>query len=267
MIDLTAQAGFPLLLDADALEVITPGEVGFTRETRRMGEMRAILHEPSTLPDTTPVYWNFKLREAGSAEPEISQLRLTFGLVCLPPLKIGREYVKTHGHYHSAMPGSEIAFPEVYTHFYGEIYLYMQRRRQGSTALLDDCVLYRMIPGHSIMIPPGYAHILINPSGKPALMAGLYALDALHEYDPIRKTAGGAYYFIEQDAEIKAISNPNYLECPPLREVEELNGTRFAPPAGNLPLWSAFIQDPQCFAFITNPDLAALQFLYEDQTI
>ena len=267
MIDLTAQVGFPLLLDSATLEVITPGEISFIRETRRMGELQSVLHEPSALPDTTPLYWNYKLKDAGSAERDISELRLTFGLVCLPPLKIGREYVKTHGHYHSVMPGSTIAFPEVYTHYYGEVYLYLQRRQQGSTSALDDCVLYRMIPGHSIMIPPGYAHILINPSSKPALMAGLYALDAVHEYDPIRKMAGGAYYFIEQDSEMKVIPNPHYFESPPLREVVELHGTRFAPPAGNLPLWSAFVQDPQSFAFITNPHLAALQFLYEDQTI
>jgi hypothetical protein len=34
MIDLTAQAGFPLLLDPGTLEVITPGEISFIRETR-----------------------------------------------------------------------------------------------------------------------------------------------------------------------------------------------------------------------------------------
>jgi glucose-6-phosphate isomerase, archaeal len=267
MIDLTAQAGFPLLLDPGTLEVITPGEISFTRETRRIGDLRAILHEPSALSDTTPVYWNYKLKDAGSAEPVITELRLTFGLVCLPPLKIGREYVKTHGHYHSVMPGSEIAFPEVYTHFYGEIYLYMQRRKKFTTIALDDCVIYRMIPGHSIMIPPGYAHILINPSSKPALTAGLYAREALHDYDPIRKTAGGAYYFIQQEAEVKVIPNRRYPKPPPLREIVELNGTRFASPVGNQPLWSTFIQDPQSFAFITNPQLATLQFLYEDQTI
>jgi glucose-6-phosphate isomerase, archaeal len=118
MIDLTAQAGFPLLWEPQVLDVITPGEVSFTRETRTIGELRAILREPTDLPDLTPVYWNFKLKGAGSAEPDISELGLTFGLVCLPPLKIGKEYVKTHGHYHSVMPGSEIAFPEVYTHFW-----------------------------------------------------------------------------------------------------------------------------------------------------
>ncbi len=267
MIDLIAQAGFPLLLDPDTLEVITPGDIRFTRETRRIGEMRAILHEPSSLPDTTPTYWNYKLKEAGSAEPEITELGLTFGLVCLPPLKIGREYIKTHGHYHSAMPGSEIGFPEVYTHFYGEIYLYMQRRQYGSSYLLDDCVLYRMVPGHSITIPPGYAHILINPSNKPSLMAGLYAQEAVHDYDPIRKMAGGAYYFVEQDGDLGVIPNSHYADCPPLREIKELTGTRFAPPNDNRPLWSSFAEDPQSFAFITNPSLAGLQFLLEDQTL
>jgi glucose-6-phosphate isomerase len=267
MIDLKPQAGFPLFLDPGTLEVVTLGDTQFTRETRRIGEMKPILYEPDALTDTTPVYWNYKLRKAGRAEPRFKDLGLTFGLVCLPPLKIGREYVKTHGHYHSNMPGSQVGFPEVYTHFYGELYLYMQRRQHVSAYLLDDCVLYRMIPGNSIMIPPGYAHILINPSGSPGLMAGLYAQDAIHDYDPIRKMAGAAYYFVDDDGNIGAIPNPQYPDCPPLREIEELSGTRFAPPNSNRPLWSAFIEDPQRYAFITNPSLAGVQFLPEDQTL
>ena len=45
-------------------------------------------------------------------------------LACFSPsLKIGREFVKTQGHYHPAMPGTTIQYPEVYSHLFGEIYL------------------------------------------------------------------------------------------------------------------------------------------------
>jgi hypothetical protein len=97
-------------------------------------------------------------------------------------------------------------------------------------------------------------------------MAGLYAQDAVHDYDPIRKMAGGAYYFVEDDGHVGVVPNPHYADFPPLREIDDLAGIRFAPPAEDRPLWCSFIEDPQRYAFITNPSLAGLQFLPEDQT-
>jgi glucose-6-phosphate isomerase len=191
---------------------------------------------------------------------------LTFGLVLLPSLKVGKEFVKTHGHYHSSIPGVQIGFPEVYTHYFGDLYLFMQRREPGSNIRLDDCVVFKMKPGRSITIPPGYAHILINPSGSPALMGGLYSPQAAHDYGPIRQTAGGAYYFISDDGLERTLPNPCYEFCPPLRALEELTGTSFAPPDDRRPLWSSFIEDPQRYAFINDPDAAKLHFQTEDQS-
>ncbi len=77
----------------------------------------------------------------------------------------------------------------------------MQRRAAPEHHLLDDCVLYKMIAGQSITIPPGYAHILINPSREPGLMAGLYSLDSVHNYDPIDSMKGAAYYLTERNGQ------------------------------------------------------------------
>jgi glucose-6-phosphate isomerase len=212
-----------------------------------------------------PFYWNYKLVHAGDADQLLQTARLTFGLVLLPPLKAGVEFVKTHGHYHACMPGSQIAYPEVYTHYYGELFLLMQRREMGRAAELDDCVLYKMVPGKSIMIPPGYAHILINPSLGPALMGGLYSPDAIHDYGPIRETAGGAYYFVEVAGREQFVPNRRYTKNPSLRMISDLSGTRFSPPDCNQPLWRSFVTEPQRYAFITNPAQASQQFLPEDQ--
>jgi glucose-6-phosphate isomerase len=107
-IDLTPQAGFDLFLEPSTLDVATPGEVHFIQETRRVRDLRTVLFEPDALSEDTVLYWNYKLDRAGEAGPFFQRLGLTFGLVLLPPLQVGREYVKTHGHYHSMMPGSTI---------------------------------------------------------------------------------------------------------------------------------------------------------------
>jgi glucose-6-phosphate isomerase len=262
--NLTHLAGFDLFLDEDTLEVSTGSAIRFNRQARRVSDMKQVLYQPDSLAPDTTLYWTFSLLDAGVFQPAFQSMNLTFGLVLLPAKRVAEEYVKTHGHYHSAMPGSAIGYPEVYTHYFGELYLYAQRRRNAETDALDDCILYRMKPGSSIMIPPGYAHVLINPSDKPALMAGLYSPDAIHEYSPIREMGGAAYFLLDDSGSERAEPNPRYKSLPSLRVIDNLAGSRFAPPDGQLPLWSAFTTNPQRYAFITDPGTAAVHFAPED---
>jgi glucose-6-phosphate isomerase len=119
----------------------------------------------------------------------------------------------------------------------------MQRRIGERPDELEDCVLYKMQPGRSITIPPGYFHILINPSDKPALIAGLYCRDSFPQYDQIQEMAGAAYYIIEVDGQEKVVANPRYTRRPPLRLLADLQSTPFTPPHEHLPLWTAFVNE------------------------
>ena len=100
--------------------------------------------------------------------------------------------------------------------------LLLQRRAAPHSARLSDCLLYKMVPGQSIMIPPGYAHILINPSFGPALMAGLYSLDSVHDYAPIDSMRGAGYYLVEQDGRENIVANPCYTDLPTLRDLNPI---------------------------------------------
>lgn len=264
-INLSEQSGFHLEFDPDTLEVLTGSEIRFDQEVRYRWQMEKVLKQPEALPQDAAIYWNFKLCSAGPHDPLFNSLHMTFGLVLLPSLRIGGEYVKTHGHYHSAMPESKIGYPEVYTHYYGKMYLYMQRRSYDNPDHLDDCVLYEMVPGRSILIPPGYAHILINPSDQPALMGGLYSSEAEHLYPPIQDLGGGAFHLIFEDGQERFIPNTRYPARPELRKITDLDHTPFAPPDGDRPLWSSFVENPQHFAFIYDPEAASIFFANEDQ--
>jgi len=264
MIDLSRPAGFPLWFDAERMDVQSGADLVFRKEARRYQELQGILACPMEFEPTHAIYWNYKLENAGRYTELLSPTNLTLGLVMLPALKIGSEYVKTHGHYHSAMPGSQFGYPEVYTLYFGTLLLYMQRRASKDSHELDDCVLYKMRPGCSIMIPPGYAHILINPSGEAALMAGLYCMDSVHQYQMVIETRGGGYYFVEQDENFTPIPNPHYQNLPPLREVDQLAGTRFCPPNVWQPLWTSFIENPEAYRFLASSTDAQKQFSAED---
>lgn len=246
------------------MDITTENGIQFDRLVRRKPQMQAVLMEPDAVRDDADLYYNFVLKPTDAAHTDIfRRTNLTFACVLLPPLKIGAEYIKTHGHYHPSMPGSSLAYPEVYTHYYGSLYLLMHHRIDDDAARLDDCVLYEMQPGRSITIPPGYLHVLINPSDKPALMAGLYCVDSYPKYDPVVQTHGAAYYLVEADGKPKVIANPRYITCPPMKPLSDLSNSPFAPPCGDAPLWSSFLNDPSAYAMLFDSAAAEQRFKHD----
>jgi len=276
-IDLSQYTGFPLSFDPESMEIHTAEGIRFVREARYRLEMAPVL-APAALTQAeleaqapfegSPVhYWNLKLEQAGAFTSLFDRRRLTIGLVLLPPGQVGGEFIKTHGHYHSPIPGSAIGFPEVYTHYFGTLYLLLQRRAHPEAPEPDDCVLYEMQPGKSILIPPGYAHIIINPSSQPGMIAGLYSLDSIHEYALIDRMGGAAYYVLERDGQECTVPNPRYTNPAPLRRLSDLEGTAFAPPEASLPLWTSFVQDPQRYDFLFDAAAAQRYFDLQDQRL
>jgi oxalate decarboxylase/phosphoglucose isomerase-like protein (cupin superfamily) len=258
-VDLSAVAGFPLMLDVRASHMVAAGPVRLGRTARRQAELAPVLLEADGLAPTTELYWNLPLLDAGPATDLLEQTGLTYSCVLLPPLKIGREYVKTQGHYHPDMAGSDITYPEVYAHLWGEPALLMQRRRDGRSDEVDDCLLIELRDGAMVTIPPGYAHVLINPTRQPAAVAGLYSRAFSPVYDPIVKMAGAAYFLIDDGGET-VLTNPRYTAAAALRRMSDTTETQFAPPESGQPLWTSFLADSDRYAFLYDPDIAQRRF-------
>jgi glucose-6-phosphate isomerase len=263
--DLSEAAGLPLMLDTVTNQLASKDGLVFEREARYVDELTDVLYNPDEIDPARELYWIFPLRDAGTWNTILEETDLTYSFVLLPPGGIGSEYVKTRGHYHPDMPGSDLAYPEVYSHLFGRPYLLMQHRLDNHANQVDDCVLVELTDGMSVMIPPGYAHILINPTDEPAVIAGLYSRSFRGSYDPITETAGAAYFVVDQGGE-KVVPNPHYTGCPPLRRLANLTGTRFEPPNGNRPLWSSFLHEPSRYSFLSDPDAARLLFATKDPT-
>ncbi len=135
---------------------------------------------------------------------------IRYDITVIPPLMLGREYVKTAGHYHPPVPGETITYPEVYEVLEGEATYLLQRED------LSDVVVVRARGGDKVVVPPGYGHITINESNKRLKMANFVARGFSSDYGPIRERGGGAYFLIEEGW----IENPRCEEAAPLREIE-----------------------------------------------
>ncbi len=262
-LDLSDAAGLPLTLDTDANYLVSKGGLVFDCEARSVAEMSDVLYNTDGVDSTHDLYWIFPLQNAGASNAIFDDADLTYSFVLLPSGQVGGEFVKTRGHYHPEMPGSDLAYPEVYSHILGRPYLLMQHRSGDRADHLDDCVLIELSDGVSVMIPPGYAHILINPTDEPAVVAGLYSRSFKGSYDPITEMAGAAYFVLNDGGE-QVVPNRRYSDCPPLRRLSNLTGTQFEPPNGDRPLWTSFLDEPNRYTFLTDPRAAKLLFAVKD---
>jgi glucose-6-phosphate isomerase, archaeal len=260
-IDLSAKAGFPLIFDATKLTLADGADLDFKRVVRRAADLAQVLMDPAGVDPQTELYYMDEVIPRLPEQQEIlDRYGLTYSTVLLPPLQIGDEFVKTHGHYHPPLPDSQFEFPEVYTQLYGALLLLMQKRSRENPDLLEDCAVTMMTPGYVITIPPGYAHILINPTAGPALMAGLYGKAFKPDYAPIRARQGLAYYVLADAGGYMIAPNPRYPDAPRPRWLGKLRGTIFEPPFPHEPVWQAYFRNPDPYSFLTRPQAVQEKF-------
>jgi glucose-6-phosphate isomerase len=261
--DLSHFAGFKLSLDPTNLEIETADGLVLRRVSRTAGELEPVLLSPGEVAPQTELYRNYLLEEAPEdARLALARDNLDFSLVFMPPMMVGREFVKTMGHYHPLIPGTNMAFPEVYAQFFGRLLLLLQKRKPADPNRVEDCALVELTPGYVITIPPGYAHVLINASEEPALMGGLYGSQRAFkpDYAPVKEKRGLAYYVVAQDGQIAVEPNPNYADSPPLRRLADLSDTPFAPVEPGAALWQSLLARPELYAFLSRPDAATRHF-------
>jgi glucose-6-phosphate isomerase len=263
---LDAVAGFALSFDPAHMQLETFDGVSFRPVSRTARDLGDVLREPEAIDPDREVYRAYyPVAVPTDVRHELVTLGLTYSFVMMPPLRVGREFVKTAGHYHPLIPDSPLAYPEVYTQLFGRLTLLLQRRDPADPERIDDCVVVDMVPGMVITLPPGYAHVLINTTDEPALMAGLYADVFQPDYGPIRRRRGMAYYVLAPDGDgIVVEPNPRYRDAPPLRRLTWLDGTPFAPIEPGIPLWQSFLRNPAAYAFLTQPEAVVAHFGKKD---
>ena len=128
----------------------------------------------------------------------------------MPPGKIGREFVKTYGHYHQG-PGEETYFI-----LYGEATFLLQK--QSGRGKIEEVRLVEARAGQECLIPEGFGHCLINTGEKAVVAADWESPKIGHVYKEIAERKGMAYFLLEKEGKVEAVPNPNYGPLPPLKK-------------------------------------------------
>jgi glucose-6-phosphate isomerase len=172
-----------------------------TPDVRKLNDMGEVLADPAckakNFPDTD-LYFMYRGVEQKNG--------LRYDITIIPAKTLGFEFVKTKGHYHLEN------WQEVYTVLKGTaIYLLQKKNLDGE---IDDVYAVTAKENESIIIPPSYGHVTINPSETEELkMANWISPDCKVDYLSYEKFQGACYYYTQSGW----IKNENYKNAPKLR--------------------------------------------------
>ncbi len=165
-------------------------------QIRYLDELKKVIYDKEWYKKSKniPLYYIFRgIKEEDSVRYDIT---------VIPPNLLGKEFVKTKGHYHIGN------FGELYKVLAGEGIFLMQKKD------LSDAYFVKAKRGDYVKIPPNYGHTIINHSKKTLKIANWVSKDCQSDYLSIEKMGGFCYYYTINGW----VKNKNYKKIPKLRQ-------------------------------------------------
>lgn len=229
-----------------------PGVLGPVPEMRRLNDIRASLMDPNCSgPD--PVYgiaMDVCRREDAD---ELKRRYLLFGVVAYASGRLGEEPVRSQGHIHAPAPHSGWSTPELFEIWEGRAIVYAQQTAEDDPG---RCVAVEAGPGDQVVVPPGWAHCVINADERrPMVFAALCERQYGFLYDGVRAHGGLAWFPVCHGGSIEWRPNPRYrkasLQVKPPRSYPEL-GLEAA-----IPIYRQYQSNPEALQWVSEPARAA----------
>ena len=172
---------------------------------RTVEDMQCVLADLSSTAKNKTLYFMYRALSKSKKDSEwLSENKLRYDITVIPPCILGREYVKTKGHYHPDAPCG-YGYPELYQVLSGEAHFLLQKRD------LSEICAVKAEEGDIVLIYPGFGHVTINPSQKTLVMANIVSDNFESEYGNYIHMHGAAYYEFKDR---RFIRNPHYGTLP-----------------------------------------------------
>ncbi len=182
----------------------------FKADIRYAHDLKPVLYQPETLSDNFPAYFMYRDSYRNEEEWEIiKKARLRFDYTITPPNMIGKEYIKTYGHYHPK--AGELSYPEVYQVLEGKALFILQKRGEKDD-VIESLAIVEVNEGEVIIVPPEYGHVMVNQTDQKLITSNWVCRDFKSIYEPYTELRGACYY-LTVDGWIK---NENYKSTPEL---------------------------------------------------
>lgn len=260
-VELSRISGLDLLLGENGRLAFGPGLPVVTPSIRHLADMRPVLADPAanaigtgtgTGVGADELYFMYRDVARSGDQPLFAGLGIRYDLTVLAPGSIGREPVKTFGHYHPAPPGSALSYPEVYEVLHGRA-LYLLQREAEAGDTVEEVVAVFAGPGQKVLIPPGYGHVTVNAGPGWLVMDNVVEATFTAIYEPFRRRSGAACYALRQpDNRLTLEPNPAYDRVPPVRRLEPVPRPDLGLKEG-VPLYRAVIEQGDAFRYLVEP--------------
>lgn len=226
-----------------------PGVVGPATEFRGLDAIRSSLLDPHcTGPD--PVY-GIAMDVARTEDmPLLRKRMLLYGIVAYAAGRLGEEPTRSQGHVHSIAPHSGWSPPELFEILAGEAIIYAQQNTDDDPG---TCVAVSAREGDKVVVPPGWAHCVINADPARRMVFGAWC-DRQYGfvYDGVRAHGGLAWFpVLRSGDEIGWRPNPSYrtshLTIHAARTYPELD---LAP---DCDMYRQFLDNPDSLMWVSDP--------------
>ncbi len=171
-----------------------------------------------------PLYYMYRdLAENKEDAQKIKAANLRFDILESTAIKLGNEYNKTAGHYHSMSHDKDFTYPEIYELIKGEAYYLIQKVESDKVV---DVYAVRASGGDKVIMPSNYGHFTIFLADDSIRTSNWTPSDSLSDYGPIKQKHGAAYYaLIDKESKdgVCWVKNENYSYIPPLRFLKPTN--------------------------------------------
>lgn len=218
-------------------------------QVRMLSDMRDVLYDADYLRGAADQELYYMYRDLYLSKRDHEVLRehnLRFDITIIPSRMLGREFVKTAGHYHPNAQGSKFSYPELYEILKGEAHFLFQKLGKGDEVM--DAVVIKGNQGDKVLIPPGYGHVTINPSNKVLKMANFVARGFESLYEPYRRMKGAVYYELESGF----VANNAYDKVPELRVLKQKGLSKLGLKHGK-EMYGLIRSDPNSLDFLNMP--------------
>ena len=239
-----------LSLKPDRLEFeYGPGVLGPPAEFRSLESIRPSLLDPHCAgPD--PVY-GIAMDVARACDlPRLRERMLLYGVVAYAAGRLGQEPPRSQGHVHAIAPHSGWSPPEMFEILQGQAIIYAQQSARDEPG---HCVAVLAGEGDTVVVPPGWAHCMINADPARRMVFGAWC-DRQYGfvYEGVRQHGGLAWFPVLTGVdEIQWRRNPAYrtsqLDVHPARAYPELD---LAPGRG---IYGQFVENPESVMWVSDP--------------
>lgn len=236
-----------------------PGVMGPEAEMRRLDAIRASLMDPECDgPD--PVYGIAMDVCDRNDAADLERRYLLFGVVAYAAGRLGDEPVRSQGHIHALAPHSGWSTPELFEIWEGRAVVFAQE-------FADDdpgrCIAVEAGPGDQVVVPPGWAHCVINADASSRMVFGaLCERQYGFVYDGVRRHGGLAWFPTLRDGLIAWQRNPRYSKSSLV-----VRGPKVYPELGldaKVPIYRQYQQNPEAVQWVSEPAcLTALWKIFE----